>query len=75
MKMTAGREYTVSEVAEYCKLDRFTVWRAVNAGSVSARWDTRHNCWMILFEDILTWRKRVTDRKRGKQAKGDESDE
>ena len=74
LKMIVGNEYTITEVAEYCNLDRFTVWRAVTAGSLSARWDTRHICWMILFEDILSWRKRVNDRKRGKQSKEERSE-
>jgi hypothetical protein len=74
IKMKVGNEYTINEVAEYCNLDRHTVWRAVWSASLSARWDTRHTCWMILFEDVLSWRKRVDDRKKGKQSKESEDD-
>ncbi len=71
-KLQTGEEYTIGEIATYLQLDKQTVWRAVDAKSLSARWDTQHNCWMILFENMLSWRSRVMKRKQGREGKQDE---
>jgi hypothetical protein len=74
MKMRRGKDYTVNEVAKYCDLHYYTVWRAVKAKALSAHWDSQHLCWMIWFDDVLEWRQRVADRKRGMR-KGVSEDE